>query len=112
MRDKEGTHEKIDETSYNCLEKNEQVFCLLCICHPVEIKAFQGDLSPTGKGLTAYRSLNFCSVFLLYSQQSDSTSSQPVENSTLVTDLWLRRIIILCKTHLYKKAEKQRVFQG
>lgn len=54
---------KIEENSYNCLEKNEQIFCLLRICHLVEIKAFQGDHSPADKGLTAFRSLNFCSAF-------------------------------------------------
>lgn len=84
---------KIEENSYNCLEKNEQIFCLLRICHPVEIKAFQGDHSPASKGLTAFRSPNFCSAFLLYSHQSHPISSQAAEDPTLVTDLWLRRII-------------------
>lgn len=100
--------EKVEENGYNHLEKNEQIFCLLWICHLAEIKAFRGDHSPSGKGLTAFRSLNFCSAFLLYSQQSHMISSQPVEDPILVTDLWLRRIINLCETHLYKNAKKQR----
>lgn len=79
--------EKTEENSYNCLEKNEQIFCVLWICQPVEIKAFQRDHSPAVKGLTAFRPLNFCSAFLLCSQRSHLISSQPVENPTLVTYL-------------------------
>lgn len=63
-------------------------------------KLFNEIIPPAGKDLTAFRPLNFCSAFLLYYQQSHPISSQPVEDPTLVTDLWLRRIIILCKTHL------------
>lgn len=37
--------EKIEENSHNCLEQKEQLFCLLWICQPVEIKAFQQDHS-------------------------------------------------------------------
>jgi len=60
--------EKREENSYNCLEKKkEQIIFLPWICHPVEKKAFQGDNSPAVKGLTAFRSLNFCGTFLLYS---------------------------------------------
>lgn len=46
----------------------------------------------------------FLCLFSL-SQQSHSFSLQ-VEDPTLVTDLWLKMIINLCKTHLYKNAKK------
>lgn len=103
-----GSTEEIEENSYNYSEKGEEIFCLLWICHPVEIKAFQGDHSLAGRILTAFRPLNFCSAFLLYSQMSHPVSSQLVKDLILVTDPWLKRITILCETHLYKNAKKQR----
>lgn len=103
-----GSKEEIEENSYNYSEKGEEIFCLLWICHPVEIKAFQGDHSLAGRILTAFRPLNFCSAFLLYSQMSHPVSSQLVKDLILVTDPWLKRITILCETHLYKNAKKQR----
>lgn len=95
--------EKIEENNHNCLEQKEQLFCLLWICQPVEIKAFQQDHS-----LLA-RAGCFQSSFV---QFPAITSPLSVEDPTLLTDLWPGKVIISVK-HIFRKTPKswERLFQ-
>lgn len=102
-----GIVEKIEENSHNCLEQKEQLFCLLWSCQPVEIKAFQQDHS-----LLARAGCIQSSAFLFDSQQSHPISPLPVEDPTLLTDLWPGKVIISVK-YIFIKAPKswERHFQ-